>query len=785
MSLRSGPAPRPHRFLVASASLALAAGLLLPANAAFAASEEPAPASAEEPSAGDRATVAPILDEILVTGEKRETRLQDIPVAITAIDQATLTARNTRSLDDLGGVVPGLNITRNQGAERVVTIRGIGYETSSNPNSFPGVAFHINGVYIAHTMTLAQDLIDIDRIEVLRGPQGTVFGETSTGGAINVILKRPELNEFSGRVGASYGSYDYTKAEFAFNLPASETLALRVAAQYVYQDGFGYSIGVPGVDKYRLDDLDNLTGRAALLWQPSDRFSAVLEGYAFNADHAGALQKSIVDTTPGNRVVDQDLPAKYKLDTAMVDLTLTADLSDTVQTRSVTAYQYMHHWQISEGDRTSNPDLIDHLLPWEDKSRTFSEEVTLSSIGPQIVEWTVGGLYLRQRALQNIYEISAPCCAAAVDPLTGQPVKFQTDSPFQHTSIGVYGQAIFHATDALTVTGGARYSWDKVTAQPYQFFYEVPPRQSKSDAITGKLSVDYKLTPVNSIYITASRGYKPSGVSFVSDLPFMPGSFTSGPAWVPQTFKKEIVDALEIGSKNEFFGRTLRLNLAAYYYKYKDYQFTAEDPVPFAGGTDNIPKADVWGAEAEMTWQATSALQFDGTFGWGKGEFKSHKQIIDAQTAALIRSTKFAELGYPFDYYYNAEIEAAVAAGAQDVYGKRIPKMPEYQGTFAATYTAPVASGELRLRGEVIYRGKYNYRVFGIGLYDRVPAYTIYNAYISYTPDNQPWRLSLTGTNLGDKDAIASRFADPYGSGTTSVEYIPPRQIIGSIIFDF
>ncbi|WP_404476425.1 TonB-dependent receptor [Novosphingobium sp. BL-52-GroH] len=738
------------------------------------------PASAAEADAADGAQ----LGDIIVTGEKRDTRLQDIPIAITAIDSTVLRERNTNRLDDLDGYVPGLSIARNQGAERVVTIRGIGYETSSNPNSQPGVAFHINGVYIAHTMSLGQDLIDVDRIEVLRGPQGTVFGETSTGGAINVITKKPVIGDSSGNASASYGNYNYVKADGAVNVPLGPTLAARFAGQYLRHDGYGYSVSVPNVDKYELEDENNLAGRASLLWQPNSTFSALLEASAFHADHAGAVQKLITDTTPGKRHVDQDYPATYELDTRMVSLTLSQELNDTMVLKSVSAYQYMNKNQQSESDRTSNPAIFDHLVRWHDRSKTFTEELTLSSQNTSALEWTVGGFYLRQRALQDILELSAPSIAAVVLP-DGTGVKFQTDSPYQHTSWAAYGQATFHASEALAVTAGLRYSWDKVSAQPYQFFYVVPPRSAKSDAITGKLSAEYKLTPANSVYLTGSTGYKPTGVSFVSDLPFAPGSFSSGPQYVPQSFKKETVKALEIGSKNEFFDKRVRLNVAGYYYWYKNFQFTAEDPVPFAGGTDNIPKAEVWGAEAEGTFVVSPSLRFDGTFSWGKGKFTSDFLTIDAQTAAQVRAATFAELGYPAGYYYDARIEQAVDDARENVNGKRLPKMPTTQGSFSATYTAFLPGAELAVRGEMAYRGSYNYRVFADSFLDKVPSYTIFNASISYTPEDKPWRLGLRAQNITNKAGIASRFSDPYGSGTTSVEYIPPRQVMGSVSVDF
>ena len=281
------------------------------------------------------------LADIVVTAEKREVTIQSAPIAITAVSGDLLKQRNVNELNDISGYVPGLNIAKSGGAERIITIRGIGYETAQNPNTQPGVAFHIDGVYIAHVAALAQDLLDVDRLEVLRGPQGTVFGVTSTGGAINVITKKPVIGEESGTASLSYGSYNYLKANAAVNIPIADTLAMRAAIQYFRRDGYGYSIAVPGRSKYYLDDADNFGGRLALLWQPSSTFSALLEGQIFRADHAGPLQKNILDTTPGARVVAQDFPGKYKIDTSMVYLTLRQELGDFATAKSITAYQYL------------------------------------------------------------------------------------------------------------------------------------------------------------------------------------------------------------------------------------------------------------------------------------------------------------------------------------------------------------------------------------------------------------------------------------------------------------
>lgn len=734
-----------------------------PTPAAGAAMAAPVTASTDDPAQ---------VDDIIVTGEKHDVSLQKASMSITAISGDQLAQRNLNQINDLNGYVPGLTVAKSEGAERVIAIRGIGYETAQNPNSQPGVAFHIDGVYIAHVIALNQDLLDVDRIEVLRGPQGTVFGETSTGGAINVITKKPVIGQASGSSSISYGNYNYLKLADTVNIPINDTLAMRGSFQYLRHDGYGYSTAVPGYSKYALDDADNIGYRGSLIWKPNDRFTALLEGQGFHADHHAALQKDINDPATEARTVTQDYPGKFELDTKMIYLTLAQDIGSSAVVKSVTAYQYMNKNQTGDNDRLASAYYYDHLVHWRDESKTFTQELSLSSIGKRRFDWTVGGFYLRQHATQNILELTS---APAVT-INGLPLKYQVDGPFQHTSYAGYGQGTFHVTDALSLTAGARYSYDKITAQPltyYGAFGTSAPRAATSKAVTGKVSAEYELTSDNMVYVTGSRGYKPTGLNF-----------NIGSLRTPISYKKETVNALEIGTKNEFFDKKARLNFSGYYYWYNDFQFTAEDPIPNAGGTANIPRAEIYGLEAEGSLLPFRGLRFDGTVSLGRGKFKGDYLTIDAQSAATIRNAQYANV---VGYYnpYDARVIAAVDAGRTNTNGNRVPKLPGVQAQGSATYSWDMAGGHVTLRGEVVYRGSYIYRVFNNSDLDRVPAYTIFNAYVEYAPTNHPWKLSVSAQNLTDKTGINSRFSDPYGSGTTSVEYIDPRQVFGTVSVAF
>ena len=711
------------------------------------------------------------LEEVVVVAEKREINLQKASVAISAVDGERMAQSNVNQLNDLNGFVPGLTIAKNEGSERVISIRGVGYETAQAPNTQPGVAFHIDGVYISHVMSLNQDLLDVERVEVLRGPQGTVFGQASTGGAINVISKTPKLGEFSGEARASYGNYNYTKDSLSLNLPLGETLALRATGQYMGHDGYAKATYTPGGD-YDLDDANRYGGRLALLWKPTDSFSANLSGQYFKADEHASAQKNAQDPDPDPRRVSQDYPGVFKMETRLLNLTLQQDLPGMV-IKSTTAFQDMHKNQTGENDRLAyaQTGYYDHLIHWRDTSRTVTQEVTLSSDNDSALKWIAGGYFLRQHALQDILEYAGTDTNPVLTDLTSAPssfpynLKYQTNSPYQHTTAAVFAQGTYAVSDATRVIAGLRYSYDKSTAQPVNFFNlfgATQPRKATGKILTGKLGLEHDVTPASMLYATLSRGYKPAGLNF-----------NQGAIMVPIDIKPEKVVTFELGSKNRFLDNRLQLNAAAYYTDYKDYQLLSDDPVPNAGGVVNVPKAKIWGAEFEGSYILGGGFRLDGNLTLLNGKFDGDFLVIDALAASQARAAGTA-LGYGGPY--DPRTIALVAAAAQNVNGNRPPKMPSVAGSAALTYTHAVARGELTARLDGAYRGHYLYRAFNTDALDRVPSYVIWNAFLQYQPDGSPWTVSLSVQNLFDNDGVNSVFTDPYGSQTTSREYIAPRQ---------
>lgn len=723
-----------------------------------------------------------VIAEIVVTGEKQQTSLQKAPLAISVVSGDDMLKANIREVNDLNGSVPGLTIAKNEGTERIISLRGIGYETPQVTTSQPGVAFHIDGIYISHVMALNQDMLDVERVEVLRGPQGTVFGQASTGGAINVIPKRPELGGTSGMVSASYGNYDFARGVASINLPLGETLAVRGSAQYLRHDGYAQATkGANG--NYELSDANDFGARLALLWEPSERFSALLAGQMFRADRAPAAQKSIHDPEPRKRYLSQDAGGYFNLHTNMVYLNLDYDF-DFATLKSSTAYQDMSKRQANENDRLAYVDtgFYDHIVKWTDDSRTWTQELSLASARNDNFNWIVGGFYLNQKASQYVLEYSG----TDPDPVTPIPdtapttmpynLKFMTDMPFHHESVALYGQGTVTLSESLRVIAGVRHTWYKTTGDPLNFFGLYGPRshiESSGKTWSGKIGVEYDVSPTNLLYATFSRGFKPAGVNRYA-----------GASIVPGVYKEETVYSYEIGSKNTFFDRALTLNIAGFYYDYRNMQYLADDLAPNSGGAANLPKVGIWGAEVEAVLRL-GEFRFSGNLTVLDGEARKDYYTLDSLiTGALRKEAAVRGLNY-----YNPATQQAyldlIATGMQNTKGAKPPKMPSLAGTASVTWEKPMSSGTLTAQFEMQYRGKFNYRIFNSSALDKVPSYTLFNAYISYAPESSPWEFSVTVKNLFNTAGVNSRFTDPYGSQTTSVEYVDPRQFFATVSYRF
>ncbi|MCT2400439.1 TonB-dependent receptor [Novosphingobium mangrovi (ex Huang et al. 2023)] len=768
-------------------------------------------AHAAEADADAAAAGSSGIADIVVTAERREISLQEAPLSVSAVTSETLKAANITDITGLNGSVPGLVVARSGGGERIISIRGIGSETPENTNTQPGVSYHIDGVYIFNSIAASAAFIDVAQVEVLRGPQGTLFGQGSTGGTINVVTNEPTTDAMTGNVNVGIGNYKYMEGSGALNVPVTDTLAVRGAIQYTKHDGYAHATKVPGYEKYQLDDQDETGWRLGAKWSPTSNFSITLNTIQYDSKTNGPAQKNILDPEPDARLLTQDYPGRSAVKTQFYSGTMRYETPFAV-IKSITGYQKLHSEQAWDADGldtdlfyalTYSPltwggSTYDHVPLWQSDTESWSQEINLTSNHGGPFSWVAGGVYLHSKNSQYINEYKGsddqilrsplPLDTAWNDPEVGV-ITYAELSSIKRELYAFYAQGTYELTSDLKLTAGARYNHDKssgmfdsvaggASSQTSGSYLQPSSTGTlKGDAWTGKVALDYQFTPDNMVYASWTRGFKPGGINSAASSG---SSFSILPA-----YKQETVDSFEIGTKNRFLDDTLQINASGFLYNYKNMQFLEEDPILYGEGISNAPKARVYGIELETTWAPTNHLRFDTSVSWLEGEFTSHYEALDPAAAAAAQNAA----GYPDwlfwlpDNFFPA-VMARDAARA-DIKGNRVPKLPRWQGTAAATWNGQVGPGELTARAQLIYRGKYQYRLFNDGAVDMTPSYTQVNLMAKYEPNGTNTNVTLRVINLFDKNGINSRFSDPYGSAQVMDTYIPPRQVILSVGYQF
>ena len=731
------------------------------------------------------------VNQVIVTAERRSVDIQRAALAVTAVNAATLDKSAIMNVTGLNGIVPSLEITKASGFENLVTIRGVGSETPENSlTTTPGVSFFMDGVYISNTVSLDQSLFDVDHLEILRGPQGALYGQSSIGGAIIINTRQPKLNVFDASGDFSAGTYNLFRERGEVNIPLGDQLAARLSIQKFDHDGFTRNAAIPG---FFLDEAHDISGKAALLWKPRDDFQVTFTGQWYHSNQHGDAQKNILDPNPDPRVVSQDYPSLFRLTTQLYHVNAQWDLP-WFQVRSVTAYQVLDHVQQEDGDRSTFAVLgrYDHIAAWNTWVGNFTQEIDLVSKPGGKFDWIVGGFYLNQRSHQFVAEYGGttppPVLTVPSDIETNPPtnLNYGNDSHAVHQSYSGFAQGTYHISDRLRLTGGVRVNADYNRDPSFNFSAfgsHLVINKSWDVVPTWRGVVEYDVTPTSMVYGSVSKGYKPGGVN---------GSY--GQQVIPTVFKPETNTAFEIGSKNTFFDHALRLNATAFYYIHKNFQYIETDPFPFDGGIANIPEVHDYGAEFEASYVGGDGrLHIDGSLALEKGRVVGHYKTIDSTVADALEGPNFSgNNSLPFfgpcafgGAFYNPACWAAVEASAKDIKGNSPPATPNVSGSISASYRFDLLNGDFTPRVEVVYRGKEWARFFNEPGLDRVPAYTVVNLNFEYKPKESHLKLSLAVTNLGDKAGINSRYTDPYGIFQTSDQYIPPRQVIGTVAYSW
>jgi iron complex outermembrane recepter protein len=747
------------------------------------------------------------LESIVVVGQKENESLQKAPEAITAISTQQLRENFIRAPEDLNSEVPSLVIGQTDGYNHVVAIRGIGLNSPQDDGSPASVSFHQNGIFIPDPISLATNFLDVDHIEVLRGPQGTVFGQNSVGGTVNVITVQPKLNDFSGYTRLEFGSYDLQHATAAVNLPVSGTLAVRLAGDFIQQQGYATATEVPGTD-FQLDNNHNYHLRVSALFQPVDAFSlfGTLE-YAKTDQHE-IESKNILDPATNPYDETSDWPGLFLYDQTLAGLTATYDFGNNLVLKSLSGLEYTNQ----TGSNSESGLTLALATPiyggenvqyWLHDIYSVTQEFDLSGKnGP--IDWVLGAFYLHSRTtdgydqyLRNASEPGAPNIlnneqeSLVAPEIAAGTLYFETSNAFRRESASGFGQGVYHITDELRGTLGFRYTDDRNSSfldnyfgDPYLGGGFVHLHQS-SNKVTWKAGLDYQVTPENFVYGSVSTGFKPGG-----------GNPGTAPAVVPANYKPETITAFEVGSKNTAFDNRLIGNVAAFYYIDKDMQYHAEDLINFDGGVDNIPDVHIYGIEGELTALLPYHFKISGNATAEKGKIVTHVETID-NLAGNAANTEFANLyGYPafLDAEFGVEppglpngvqlLSNLRAKGYRDVYGNPPPNLPNYTATLALSQTSTFADGSSllsRLQGN--YRDKYSNTVFSNPLYT-TPSYVLMNLLFDYTFAKSNFDVTFAVNNLADRAEVSYRFTNQYGGETTQT-WFPPREYIVGFNYRF
>ena len=606
-----------------------------------------APVLAQEAAGGAQKDKSGI-EEVLVTAEKRSVDLQKVPLAISAVTSEALDQSGIANVTELTGHVPGLVINKSEGTDRTITLRGLGKSGSTQNGSIrQSVAYHVDGVYFRNTLAANQDFFDVERVEVIRGPTGTVYGQSSIGGVINVITKRPKLGDFNGHGDFSAGDHGSLGGRFYVNAPLTDTLAVRGSFENRRHDGYSRNVflDVP------LDEENNTSSKVQLLWKPSDNFDVLLRASRFDiAPNNGRAQKSLLDTTPGTRNLNQDFPSQF----GFKSQDFSAEIkyaNDFLEVKSLTAYQDAKTHSRSDNDRDNfgplaRPGYVtdDRILNFDQDRAQFSQEFNIASKNDSRFQWLLGMYYLRTNEriefiegtdnnsdgfipdwdhIKNVNE-------ALLFPDAGFVFRAKDGNT---PSLAFFGNVSFALTDQLDITGGVRTSQDKSKSNQSFFFGPFAPGPATSERSTDfKIGVNYDVTDHILAYVTYATGSKPNGGSLSGTGG---GGVTLANFRVPTTFKRERNKAIEVGLKARALDNKLQINSAFYRYNLSDYQFLSDNPIPFGGGVVNAPHAKVWGLESEITALLTDSFRVEVAAGYTDTKVNGFAPALDTINANI------------------------------------------------------------------------------------------------------------------------------------------------------
>jgi iron complex outermembrane receptor protein len=715
-------------------------------------------------AAGRGAAEVDTLEEVVVTAQKRAERLSRTPLAVTALTGEALAENHITDPASLAASVPSFNFGMYGGTARLA-IRGVGFN-SINAGAEGRVAYYSDDVYYSRPATALSGFFDVDRVEILRGPQGTLYGRNATGGAVRVITAEP-TKDFSGYFTQTNGNYGLFSEEGAISGPLTDSLSGRAALQIVNRDGYGRNV-VTGSD---VDNAATQSVRGKLRYEVASDFSLTAtfdfhheNDRNFGGHYGGQAYPSIfpieITTTLSPADLGGPTPTNVRDFSAGSDprnrrtfygFGLTADDNLSFgDLKSITAYRHSDYSDYYPDPADAAP------LTNQERAKQISEELQLSGYSSS-VKW-VTGLYLFHERIDG--QVNIPLGVALLNAL-GIPVPESPNGLSRGywaggkgtTDTGAgYGQVTFNLAPKLELTGGLRLAWERKTvadANQFDFSPYVSPNpltsspgynsasgSERETSVTPKVTLAYLYGPEGMAYITAAKGYKSGGFDLGAVQP---------------AYRPETLWDYEIGIKSKSFAEHLQVNLAAFYYDYKDLQVSViKDTVVY---TQNAAKARTYGVEGEIQAILAPGLKLDFSGSYLDAKFK---EFVTANTDLP---------GSPVQNYA----------------GNTLPQSPRFHSQLGLEYTVDLARGSLSFRGNTNYTSRVYFSPFNVSTISQA-AYAKEDAAVDFISKSGAWRIGAYVKNIANKTTIASATANSFLVSDSLINYMDPPRTFGGYL---
>lgn len=811
------------------ARLALLSGSALLALASSpAAAQEIAPESgtvAQPPGsassgAAEQAPVAPQAasadsGDIVITATRREANVQDVPIPVSVMSGTTIAQSGTQNISQLVQLQPSIAYYGTNPRNAAINIRGLGAPLGlTNDGLEQGVGVYIDQVYYSRVANAVFDLFDVQRVEVLRGPQGTLFGKNTTAGAINVITNPPSFTP-TAHVELSAGSLQFLQGRAVVSGPLSDTLAIRLAGSGTTRRGTIYDVAT---DRY-LNDRQNLSGRASLLWRPTGNLDLTLTGdYTESFPESGAqifvrtgatqrpLNRQFAalaaafnyappSTNPFDRVTDLDTASRSGQRAGGVSLRGEWDLGAGTLT-SVSAWRFWNWYPSSDRDFTGLPITTVSANP--SRHRQWTQEVRYASRGGERFDYVIGAFFFNQRFhtlgaqeqgsaasrfLLNPGNVPAgssacnPPTANACNPAVLNGLRSDNDIRYTSTSVALYGQLTWTVTEGLRIQPGLRINYDRkrgsyeavvTTASGSTTLNNdqrntLPPQSY--EATLGQWNLAYDLTASYHItrnvmaYGTYAHSFRSAGIN-MNGLPLSGGL----PVLSSATVRPEKIDSFELGLKTELFARRARLNLSLFQTDIGDFQTTVTSSP--SGGVvlaylANADKVRVRGAEAEFNFTVNDRFSF-----YANGTYTDARYVRfpDAPCPPELSGGTIAQPGQTPSA---PGTPGGISPASCDASGSWLPGVSKWSATYGFEYNLPAhllgQSGQAYFGFDGSARTKFSSNPTR-SLYMDVNGYSLANFRLGFRSD-QHWNLFAWVRNAFDENYFEVLSLGPSNTG--------------------